>query len=284
LAAGLVYYLVRDAEDEDEDEHGAGTMQELPPGIFFHVSDPRGANVGLRTRPDTSDDSRCGDKAVLRPGERFEVSVIVDGEDGQKFLKLADGRGWAFTKSTRDGRTLCEPSQGKASPEAQLEEIKGLFPPGEYRLIAEGHPTVEASTESPDTGDQLPTGTVVQVLETEVLLEEKRVRGRIEKPAGWLSLLKLDDGYRWVMPAKLPSMADMPAGSRERMMFEQMKKMFTERKELLDQVVEQAKSDATFPEFGKRLAAGEEPEAVAAEFQIMMMMGGMGGMGGRGGP
>lgn len=283
-AAGLLYYLVRDAEDEEEEAEGCGPVQELPPGIFFKVSDPRGANVGLRTRPDTAEDARCGEGMVLRAGEKFEVSAVVEGSDGQKFLKLADGRGWAFTQSAKDGRTLCQPAppEAKASPEEQLEEIKGLFPPGEYRLINEGYPTAEASTESPDVGE-LPPGTIVNITEVAVLLEEKRVRGRIEEPAGWLSLLKLDDGYRWVVPAKLPSMDDLPANSRQRMMFEQLKQMFKERAEVLEQVVEQAKTDLTmFPEFGKRLAAGEEPTQVAAEYQMAMMM--VSGMGGRGGP
>lgn len=282
-AAGFVYYLVRDAEDGEDDEGADRTwpgQHDLEPGIFFKVSDKKGANVGLRSMPDTSEAARCGDGMVLRSGERFEVSAIIEGEGEQKFLKLADGRGWAFTLSAKDGRTLCTPE--KESAEEQLEEIKGLFPPGEYRLINEGYPTVEASTQSEDIGE-LQCGTVVTITEVVVLLDEKRVRGRIEKPAGWLSLLKLDDGYRWVVPAKLPGVEDMPAGSRQLVMYEQLKKMFEERQEVLGQVVEQAKADTTmFPEYGLRLTAGEEPTAVAAEYQLAMMM--ISGMGGRGGP
>lgn len=276
-AAGLLYYLVRDAEDaEEEPEAITGRMQELPPGIFFVVSDPRGANVGLRSRPDTSDDSRMGEGQLLKSGERFEVSAVVVGEGEQKFLKLADGRGWAFTQSAKDGRTLCTPAgqggpgeEGPPTAEQQLAEIKGMFPPGEYRLVNEGYPTADASTESDDIGE-LPPGTLVNISEVVVMLEEKRVRGKIDKPAGWLSLLKLDDGYRWVVPSKLPSPADLTA--RERMMFDQLKMMFGERKDMLEEIVEKAKADTTiFPQFGQRLTAGEDPTGIAAEYQLALM-------------
>ena len=39
--------------------------------------------------------------------EVFDVSDVVEGEQEQTYLKLADGRGWAFTHSSRDGRQLC---------------------------------------------------------------------------------------------------------------------------------------------------------------------------------
>lgn len=77
-------------------------------GIFFKVTIPDGTSVGIRTRPDTSDEARCGRAARLKNGERFKVSEIVNGANGQKFLKLADGRGWVFAVSPTDGRTICQ--------------------------------------------------------------------------------------------------------------------------------------------------------------------------------
>ncbi|CAJ1394839.1 unnamed protein product [Effrenium voratum] len=40
-------------------------------------------------------------------------------------------------------------------------------------------------------------GTVVQVLEVVHRQDEKRVRGRIEEPAGWISIVSTEDGNRW---------------------------------------------------------------------------------------
>lgn len=279
-AAGLVWFLVREGEDDedeaDEGMPGNGPMQELPPGVFFKVMDPRGANVGLRTRPDTSEDARCADSRVLKSGDKFEVSHVVDREDGQTFLRLADGRGWAFTKSSKDGRTLCQPAPSEPTAEERAEEIAGLYPPGDYRLINESYITNESSMDSADVGELQP-GASVKVLEVITLVEEQRVRGRIAEPAGWISLLKLDDGYRWVVPAKLPSMANLPPGSQQAMMFDQLKKMFLERPEVLEQCCTQAKA---IPQFAERLEADEDPCEVAAEFQMMMMM----SMAGPGGP
>jgi len=49
--------------------------------------------------------------------------------NGQRFLRLADGRGWAFTVSSKDGEILCEKMQedeiveaDEAAPEAQEPE------------------------------------------------------------------------------------------------------------------------------------------------------------------
>merc|ERR1712194_14402 len=42
----------------------------------------------------------------------------------------------------------------------------------------------------------LPVGTVINVLA--VAESDRRIRGRIEHPVGWISLLDLEDGYRWV--------------------------------------------------------------------------------------
>merc|ERR1719221_813193 len=48
----------------------------------------------------------------------------------------------------------------------------------------------------------LRVGTIVNVLAVAHI--ERRVRGRIEHPAGWISLLDLEDGYRWVQKQEVP--------------------------------------------------------------------------------
>eukprot|EP00913_Durusdinium_trenchii_P018681 g17555.t1 len=110
-AGGLLWYLLHDdGEEAAVDEDGAD-------GIFYHVCDPRGAFIGIRAGPDTNSD-RTG--LQLQPGEIFEVEETVKQED-QTYLKLADGRGWAFTHSSRDGRMLCERLSAKEARSKMAE-------------------------------------------------------------------------------------------------------------------------------------------------------------------
>lgn len=48
-----------------------------------------------------------------------------------------------------------------------------------------------------DVVAKVPVGTVVKVLEVEHCAEERRIRGRLEHPAGWMSLLNTETGRRW---------------------------------------------------------------------------------------
>eukprot|EP00929_Paragymnodinium_shiwhaense_P039407 TRINITY_DN20688_c0_g1_i1.p1 TRINITY_DN20688_c0_g1~~TRINITY_DN20688_c0_g1_i1.p1 ORF type:complete len:316 (-),score=103.03 TRINITY_DN20688_c0_g1_i1:316-1263(-) len=72
-------------------------------------------SVGLRSGPGVSE-GRIG--VDLTPGEEFGVIEVVEGQGGQQYLRLADGRGWAFTKSLKDGEVLCEPMVEKEVVEA----------------------------------------------------------------------------------------------------------------------------------------------------------------------
>eukprot|EP00435_Cladocopium_sp_Y103_P073943 s386_g46.t1 len=63
----------------------------------------------------------------LQPGEVFPVSEVVKTGEDQTYLKLADGRGWAFTHSSRDGRQLCE----RLSPEEARAKMQDMPRPGE---------------------------------------------------------------------------------------------------------------------------------------------------------
>eukprot|EP00435_Cladocopium_sp_Y103_P064358 s197_g26.t1 len=69
--------------------------------------------------------------------------------------------------------------------------------PGHY-LIVHNNAAVraEVALDSPVVG-QLASGEIVHVLEVLPLLEENRVRGKLEHPHGWISLVNLQDGYRW---------------------------------------------------------------------------------------
>jgi len=72
--------------------------------------------IGLRAGPGVGEQRVNID---LQPGEEFEVVEIVEGAGGQAYLRLKDGRGWAFTKSPKDGEALCEPLQANEEPEIE---------------------------------------------------------------------------------------------------------------------------------------------------------------------
>ena len=52
---------------------------------------------------------------VLVPGEAFSVSEERRGRDGSLYLKLADGRGWAFEKFQTDVLCFREDGDGVAT-------------------------------------------------------------------------------------------------------------------------------------------------------------------------
>lgn len=143
-AAGLAWYLLRDdGEEEEEEAHAAEARQpsgfRAPPGlsldeaanfpaqatrgagpvgggrpalgplghggaVYYKNIDPRGCSIGIRNVPDVTA-AKTGNS--IFPTEVFAVSEVhqVPG-DQQAYLRLADGRGWAFTHSGNDGRLL----------------------------------------------------------------------------------------------------------------------------------------------------------------------------------
>ena len=58
-----------------------------------------GKKLGIRDKPTL--DSK-NDKGYLTSGEVFEAAEEKNGEDGRIFLRLADGRGWAYDRSSKD--------------------------------------------------------------------------------------------------------------------------------------------------------------------------------------
>jgi len=116
--AGLLWYLLREGEDEAEaasDEAAPQGSAGIAPGnSVWKVSDVAKYSIGIRSGPDTSSERTSW---TLPHGCIFEVSDIVEAS-GQVYLKLADGRGWAFTHSPKDGRLLAEPATDEDIVEA----------------------------------------------------------------------------------------------------------------------------------------------------------------------
>lgn len=81
---------------------------------------------------------------------------------------------------------------------------------GQFMLIREAAvgPTAELGTR---IVKRLPEGTVVKVLEVRTLQQDKRIRGRLNDPEGWISLKNLETGRRWAR--KLSQWSFTPAKS-----------------------------------------------------------------------
>merc|ERR1712217_504269 len=75
--------------------------------------------------------------------------------------------------------------------------------PGEYVITKMSAVKSGISTKSPHIGT-LSGDTLVEVLQVVSYIKENRVRGRIKKPAGWISILNIEDGTRWAVKKGQP--------------------------------------------------------------------------------
>lgn len=86
------------AQEEESADHLRQRLRLEKHGELWQFRSPDGAPLHLRAGPHL-DGLRTGD--VLRPGDMFRVSQSVQDPCGITFLRLADGKGWAFDKKPR---------------------------------------------------------------------------------------------------------------------------------------------------------------------------------------
>jgi len=108
VTAGLVWYLLHKAGDAGA--KSSSRKKGRAPEHLFKVTDPKGSTIGIREAPDVHA-RRTG--RLLLAGEMFAVDQVIGAEGGQRYLRLSDGRGWAITHSTRDGRLLVQPASAE---------------------------------------------------------------------------------------------------------------------------------------------------------------------------
>ena len=122
---------------------------------------------------------------------------------------------WAAALEAQSSWTLQRPAAPRALAEAaedageqtELEEASAAEPaagledgPGRYTIIHAGtfvSDQVALPRDATEVTAYLPLGLEVVVLEVERAIHLGRVRGRLENPHGWISLLNLETGYRW---------------------------------------------------------------------------------------
>ena len=94
-------------------------------------------------------------------------------------------------------KLTCVSSRGKEIEE-RLRDRDETDQTGTYVVSSRAPVLVSPSKElSPTPVAELSTGDIIEVLECEALQEAQRVRGRLEKPSGWISLRNPSSGFRW---------------------------------------------------------------------------------------
>jgi len=171
---------------EAELEAGRQALKRLSSSPLWRYDAGDGHHIDVRAQPKI-DGPRV--RKRMESGDIFCVSEERQGSDGVLYLQLADGRGWLFDR---------KPGVGAMCKRYVVSESDS---PGTYVIIHDQTavtPT-EAIGESEGIVSKLSAGSIVKVLQVVNKMGAHRVRGRIESPAGWISLLDTDGGLRWAV-------------------------------------------------------------------------------------
>lgn len=117
------------------------------------------------------------------PERVVEIAEVVENEATRRIRgRLVEPAGWISLMNTETGQRWAE----------RIDDE-----PGEYRIIVPVHLKVSKDLDSMRVAD-IPKNAIVNVVEVQVLTEDKRVRGRIDCPCdGWISLQCIEDGLCW---------------------------------------------------------------------------------------
>jgi len=87
--------------------------------------------------------------------------------------------------------------------------------PGDYVIKTTAYVTKSLLPNTEDMIAELRPGTVVRVSEVVLLPEQHRARGRIEEPAGYISLRNTKDGFRWASVSVASQRDGKPEGDKK---------------------------------------------------------------------
>lgn len=143
--------------------------------------------------------------AELFEGEQIKVLQLVDLVDqGRLRAKLEEPHGWITLLNKQTGKRWAVRDQ------SQLTDMPGLpstgacndleDTPGPYILTQDAFVSPELNNLSPDDDeliDELFEGERIEILEIVELQERGRVRARLERPDGWITLMNRNTSSRW---------------------------------------------------------------------------------------
>jgi len=140
--------------------------------------------------------------AVVRAGCSLETYIVVDLPGGAhvQVLEVADvaveNRIRGRLEEPEGWITLCDTEHLKRFAWPTLnQDWLGDYILSTYSVVRAG-----CSLKSAKVADDLATGANVRVLEIVNIADEKRIRGRIEKPAGWITLCDTEHLNRLAWP------------------------------------------------------------------------------------
>lgn len=126
---------------------------------------------------------------------RMEEVIEMENKDGQVEQNLLD---LTFAKPLDMALPLFEKSPACLKPTSTTHDTVSDVP-GKYCIVHDEtflSRTLDVPTEQ-DVLGILSAGTLVHVVEVVTNEFEKRVRGKVQTPEGWISLLDTETGYRW---------------------------------------------------------------------------------------
>jgi len=154
-----------------------------------------GRHLDIRSEPniDGARSLNC-----LGAGDVFCVKQEKQGAQGVLYLEIADGRGWVFDHKPGFGR-MCE--------RYSADEEDG---PGSYAITYDKLDVSRARSGGAEIVGKLAAGGVVLVLEVSRLPDQQKVRGRLETPAGWITLVDSND-MRYAVKSRKPARSERSA-------------------------------------------------------------------------
>lgn len=143
---------------------------------------------------------RAGSGSLCGAADRADRADRGTGSSGSTLRRAETGQTGQTPKPQEVQSvqsTSCVSSRGKEIEE-RLRRGMETDKTGTYLISSRAPVLVAASKDlSPTPVAELLTGDVIEVQQCEVLEEAQRVRGRIENPAGWISLRNPVSGFRW---------------------------------------------------------------------------------------
>jgi hypothetical protein len=155
--------------------------------------------------------------AKLAEGARVRVVEISDPEEDRIFGRILSPAGWICLTHLGDQFTYADLVEAKPPSPAPQETLRQK--PGEYLINFDGVPVRSGISRQSTQVDKLAKGKRVWVAQIADQLEEDRIFGRIESPAGWIALKHVTSQYDYAVfvqaeraspPASPPRTATLP--------------------------------------------------------------------------
>lgn len=156
----------------------------------------------------------------LSTGTKVDVEeVIFKPKKKNVLMRIRKPAGWISVPKRPEGAgawaVLVEEKEDEALPAAVADQQPEETPqdaPGRYMVLKRTAVQLTAKVGSQKFATLEP-GCEVKVVEVVDLTEDRRVRARVEEPAGWISLLNTESGHRWAERAEAEEAAG-PADPR----------------------------------------------------------------------